>query len=175
MLKILLTITIKDWLIVLASIILIICILKIRKLKKTIAQEIHSRLLPQLSLELISDVDREKTGFYLENESFFLARDIEVEELKLDVEEYSFKKNIILKFESVDLLKPKERIKLKFRVFDRIQELFTEEPEKIIAHLISTFFKVKINYSNIEAIKFGVVFAKKRDKFYTEDFKACQY
>jgi hypothetical protein len=123
---------------------------------------------------LISDLDKEKAGFYLANESFFLARDIKVEELKLYIEEYGFRKNIILRFENIDFLKPKERIKLKFQVFDITQELFLGEPEKIIPHLVSIVFKAKILYSNIEAIKFYVLFSKKKEKFYIEKVEACQ-
>jgi len=46
-------------------------------------------------------------GFHLKNESFFLARDIKVEDLELTLDDFGFKKNLTLKFEDIGFLKPR--------------------------------------------------------------------
>ena len=169
-----LTFTIKDWLIVATSIILTLCILEIRRLKKSIVQEVQKRLLPQLALEFNSDVNSDDAGFYLKNESFFIAREIQFEDVEFTLDDLGYKVSSILKFESIDSLKPQEKVKLKFKVFDRDRSFLPEVTERIIPHLIDPCFKIRVNYSNIENLKSGVVFAKKMEKFYTESIKSCQ-
>lgn len=166
--------TIKDWLIIVASIILVFCILEIRKLKRTIAREIHRRLLPQLAVEFIADRDSADAGFYLKNESFFLAQNIRVEDVDPGLEDFGLRMDYILKFEGIDFLKPQERIKLKFKVFDKNGGLLAEVTEKIIPHLIRASFRIAVRYSNIENLKFRAIFLKKREKFYIERVEYSQ-
>jgi len=166
--------TIKDLLIIAASIILVGCIRQIRKLKRSIAQEIHRRLLPQLSLEFISDKDNPQAGLHLKNESFFLAKEIRIEDVDLSLEDFGLKIEYILRFEPVDFLKPQERVKLKFGVFDRSGQPLAEITEKIIPHLVRASFRIVVRYSNIENLKFRVVFLKKRDKFFAERVEYSQ-
>ena len=168
MIGIFLTFTIKDWLIIVTTIILTLCILEIRRLKKSIVQEVQKRLLPQLVLEFNSDVNSDDAGFYLKNESFFIAREIQFEDVEFTLDDLGYKVSSILKFESIDSLKPQEKIKLKFKVFDRDGSFLPEVTERIIPHLIDPPFKIRVNYSNIENLKSGVVFAKKKEKFYKE-------
>jgi len=166
--------TIKDWLIITASIILVFCILEIRKLKRSIAREIHRRLLPQLGLEFITDRDSPDAGLYLKNEGFFLAKDIRIEDVDPALEDFGLRMEYILKFGAVDFLKPRERVKLEFKVFDRNGEFLAEVTEKIIPHLIRASFRITIRYSNIENLKFRAVFLKKREKFYIERVEYSQ-
>jgi hypothetical protein len=165
--------TIKDWLIIVTSFILVMCVLEIHKLKRSIAQQTRNRLIPQLILELISEENNNDKGFYLRNESFFLAKDIEVEDVELTLDDFGFKKNLTLKFENIDFLKPKETNKLKLKVFDR-GHFEREVTEKIIPHLLNASFKVKVIYTNIENLNFRVVFSRKRGKFYTEEIEFSQ-
>ena len=167
MMGIFFTFTIKDWLILATSIILILCILEIRRLKKSIVRGVQKQLLPQLALEFNPGVS-EDAGFYLKNESFFIAREIQFEDVEFTLDDLGYKVGSILKFESIDSLKPQEKVKLKFKVFDLDKDFLPEATERILPHLIESCFKVKVNYSNLENLKFGVVFAKKKEKFYTE-------
>ena len=172
--SILLDFTIKDWLIVITSFILILCILEIRKLKKSIAQEIHKRILPQLTLEIVFDVNTADAGFYLKNDSFFIARGIQIEDVALTLDDFGYKSDLILKFEDIDSIKPQEKAKLKFKVFDKNQTFLPEITERIIPHLSEITFKVKVWYSNIENLKSYVVFFKKGKKICIESIKSCQ-
>lgn len=163
--------SIKDWLIAITLLILVFCILEIRKLKKTIANEAQKRLVPQLSLEFNSDIDHKKSGFHLKNESFFLARDIIIEDTELTLNDFGFKKTILLRFDNVGFLQAEEKIQLKFQALDLNKQPLPEVTEKIIPHLISPSFRIRIYYSNVENIKFSAVFLKTKDAFHIENFK----
>lgn len=165
--------SIKDWIIAITLFILIFCILEIRKLKKSIEQEIHKRILPELVLEFISDKYAQDSGFYLKNESFFLARDIQIEDTELILDDFGYKVNFVLKFEGIDYIKPQEKVQLKFKVCDRNQILRPDITERIIPHLTAASFKVGIRYSNIENLRLYVIFSKKEGKIYTEDINFC--
>jgi len=163
--------TIKDWFILASLFILLLCILEIHRLKKVIAGDVQKQLIPQLNCELILDETVENMGLYLKNESFFLARSIKVEDIELTLDDLGYKVGLILRFEDIDSLGPQEKIKLKLKVFDRDQRFRLDLTERIIPHLISAFFKIKIFYSNIEGLKFCALFFKKKNKFYPEKIK----
>jgi hypothetical protein len=160
--------SIKDWLIAITLCILVFCILEIRKLKKTIAGETQKRLVPQLNLEFNSDIEHKDSGFHLKNESLFLARDITIENPELTLNDFGFKKTFLLKFDGIALLKPQEKIRLKLQVLDLNGEFLPDVTEKIIPHLISPSFEIRLCYSNIENIKFSVVFLKTKETFRLE-------
>lgn len=160
--------TIKDWLIIVTLIILGFCILEIRRLKKQILQETQRRLIPQLNLEFNFDISSKDKGFYLKNESLFLARDIKIEDADVVIDDVGFTKGIILRFEGIDILKPQERVKLKFNVLDKRQDAILAEAEDIILHLCGPSFKVVVLYSNIENLKFRAAFVKTKERFYLE-------
>ncbi|MCX5702118.1 MAG: hypothetical protein NTW64_03965 [Candidatus Omnitrophica bacterium] len=157
---VLLGVPIKDWLIIIASFILIFSILEIRKLKKNISHEIHKRILPQLNLEIILDANIQNSGIYLRNESFFIARDIKLDNLEIVMDDLGYKYTLILKFEGVDSLRAQEKVKLKFQVFDKNLIPLPEVTERIIPHLTGMPFKMELSYSNIENVKSHVVFSK---------------
>lgn len=164
-LSIILGFTIKDWLIIITLVILVFCILEIYRLRKSIAQEIHRRLTPQL----VFYIDTEAMAIFIKNESYFLARDIKIEETNVIIEDYGFKKRITLRFQPVDSLKPQEEAHLKFKVFDKQQELPENVVTTMVAHLASISFRLKVNYSNIENFMFTAVIVKKGKKFYTKE------
>ncbi|MFH1201995.1 MAG: hypothetical protein V1674_03795 [Candidatus Omnitrophota bacterium] len=164
MIKFILGVPLKDWIILATLGILIWCIFEIKRLKKTVAQEVRSRLIPQLNLE----IDTNSRQLILKNESFFLAKDIRIEALEIILEDYGFKKHIGLRFNNIDALRPKEKIKLEFKAFDANQELPQSLVEKMILHLMGADFKVKIYYSNIENTKFCIGLVKKRDRMHIE-------
>ena len=156
--------TIQDWLIVVAFFIIILCVLEIRKLRKSIAREIQQRLLPQLIL----DMNKEEACFYLRNEGFSIVQDIQIEDSKIVLEEFGFKIDHILKFENRDFLKPKESIKLEFKVFDQDQTFRPEVTERIFYHLISPSFTIEMTCSNIEGHRLRFIFSKKGEKFFSQ-------
>ena len=171
----LLDITIKDWIIIVTSIILLFSLLETRKLKKIVTREVQARLLPQLVLELVLDTSlTQDMGLYLKNESLFLAKDIQIEDLALTLDDLGFKVNYILKFDTLDSLRPHEKTKLNLKVFDKNQEFMRDVTEKIIPHLISPSFRVKINCSNIENLRFSVALFKKREKFFIAKIEPYQ-
>lgn len=168
MLTTLLRLNIKDWFIIISLFILFLCILEIRKLKKLITREAQRRLIPQLNLELVVDLYSQDTGLYLKNESFFLAKDIKIEEVAWIMADAGFDVNLILRFTDIDFIKPNEKIKLNFEVLDEEHNSQPQITDRIIPHLISPTFKTKIYYSNVENVRFCAVFAKKRTEFYVE-------
>jgi hypothetical protein len=166
-------IPIKDWLIIIASLIMVICIYEIRKLKKKISVEIHKRILPQLGLEIVLEANTQNSGLYLKNESFFLARDIQFEDIEVTLDDLGYTYSLIIKIEGVDSLRAQEIIKLKINVFDKNLSPLPDVTERIIPHLVGINFKVSLNFLNIENIKSHVVFSKTGKQFCIESSKTC--
>ena len=161
--------SIKDILIAVTLLILGICILEIRKLKKSISEQVQRRLTPQLILDFIFNMNDPKTGFYLKNESYFLAKSIKIDNVRMVLDDFGFKKTIVLKFDEIDYLKPNEEKKLSYKVFDKNLAPMDEIADKLPPHLIQASFKVKIYYSNIEDIPLYVVFTRMKGKFILEE------
>jgi hypothetical protein len=156
--------TIQDWLIAVAFFIIALCVLKIRELKKSTAREIQRHLLPQLILE----IDKREMCFYLKNEGFSIVQDIQIADSELTLEDSGFKVNYILRFENRDFLRPKEGMKLKFKVLDKDQTFLPEVTERIFGHLINPLFKIEIACSDIEGQRIRFIFSKKGERFYSE-------
>ena len=91
--------TIKDWLILVAVVILVFLIFKIRRLKSVITEEAFNRLVPQVGLIVEGDAD---IAFYIKNSSTTIAKNIYVEEINLDIQDFGFKIPIKVTFERVD-------------------------------------------------------------------------
>jgi len=160
---------IKDGIIIITSTILVFSLLELRKLKRIISQQVHERLLPQLSIDLVCNPSLpEEMGLYLKNESSFLAKDILIEDLNLTLDDSGYRIGHLFKFELIDFLKPQEIVKLKFKVFDEKNQFLPEVTERIFPHLLSPVFRIKISCSNIENVKFCVLLSKKREKFFIE-------
>ena len=165
--------TLKDGLIIITLIILYFCILEIRKLKRTITREVQKRLIPQFNCELVPDTDAEKAGIYLKNESFFIARGIQFEDIALSLDDLGYRADLILKFEAIDSLKPQEKVKLNFQVLDKKQKFLPDVTERIMPHLIGASFKVMVYYFNIENLKSYAVFSKRAKKISLESIEPC--
>lgn len=166
-------ISMKDWLIAAALVSLILCILQIHRLKKSIVKEVQKRVIPQLNLELTSGLGGKELGLFLRNDSFFLVRDIKIEDVDLVLDDFGYRQNLILKFAEIDFLKPHEQVQLELKVFNKNQEFLQRVTETILPHLISPVFKVIINYSNVENLRLRVVFSKKAKKFTVEKVETC--
>jgi hypothetical protein len=155
--------TIQDWLIAVACFIIILCVLRIRNLKKTITQEIQRQVLPQLILEM----NKKEMCFYLKNEGFSIIQDIQIADLGLTLDDSGFNVDFILRFESKGYLRPKEDEKLKLKVFDKNQTFLPEVTERMFNHLIGISFNIEISCSDIEGRHIQFLLSKKGDKFYT--------
>ena len=164
---------IKDCLIIITLVLLILAVLQIKKLKKTISQQTQRRLIPQLALDLVFVEDSRNNGIFLKNESFFLAKDIMMDDAVFTMDEYGFKKDLTLKFEGVEFLKPQETVRLNFKVFDK-GHFLDEVTQKILPHLPFIPMNVTACFLNIENVKFRVVFVKKKENFYTESTEPLQ-
>jgi hypothetical protein len=163
------SLTIQEWLITLACLIIVLCVLRIRKLEKTITQEIQRQVLPQLMLEL----DKKEMCFYLRNEGFSIIQDIQIADSELTLNDSGYNTNFILRFESRGYLRPKEREKLEFKVFDISRTFLPEVTEKMFNHLISASFNIEVNCSDIEGRRIKFLLSKNGDKFYAIRV-ACQ-
>lgn len=161
---ILMKLTIQDWLITLAFFILIICILDIRKLKKTIAREIQQQILPQLILEM----DTKFMCFFLKNEGFSIVQNIQLEDSEVTLDDSGYKVSYILQFENVGFLRSKEGTKLRFKVFDKDKNFLSEVTERIFGHLINLSLNIGMTCYDIEGHQIRFIFSKKGEKFYSE-------
>lgn len=166
---------IKDWFILGGLLIIVFCILEILKLKKIIAKDIKRRLIPQLEMEFDSNVQSKDAGFSIRNESLFLAKDLQIKDIPITLNDFGFKKSIILKFEKIPFLKPRETLRLRFKVFDTNDELMPDVTERIIPHLVSPSFKIRIFFFNIENVKLCAEFSKIKNKIQTERIHPAQY
>ncbi len=155
----------KDLLIIFTTIILLICIIKIRKLKKLLIREIQKRLIPQLTLE----IDKDATGVYIKNEGLFLARNIKIEDTEFEMDDAGYRLNRIMKFNNIDSLKPNERLRLDIKVFDKEGNFKPNVTDALTPHLLGISFKLRIFYANIENVKFCASFNKRREKFNIEE------
>ncbi|MFC1708553.1 hypothetical protein ACFL2J_00640 [Candidatus Omnitrophota bacterium] len=163
----------KDLLIFLLLFTLILCIVRIIKLKKQLASEIYRRLHPQLHLELITydENSDSEPGFYIKNESFFLLKDIQIQDIITSITDSGFKQELVIKFDPIDFLKSKEKTKLIYRAFDKQNSLPAHIAEKIVPHLLNISFSIQIRYNTIEGRTFLASFLKKRNKFFEENIE----
>jgi hypothetical protein len=174
MLSIPLNIITKDLLILLLLFILILCLAYIRKLKKQLDFEHYKRVHPQVQFELVTYNENNDHGFYVQNESFFLLKDIMIQDINATLVDSGFNQELTLKFDLIDFLKSKEKTKLSCKVFDKQGRALPDITEKIIPHLLNISFPVIIRYSTIEGRTFLATFMKKRDKFYEEKIELLQ-
>jgi hypothetical protein len=115
-------------------------------------------------MELALNSGAGKNGLYLENESFFLAKDIRIDDVGLTLDDSGYPLNVILKFAEVEWLKAKERIKLNLKVFDKNGEYLNRLTDKIVPHLAGPSFKMQLRFENIEGAPFTTHFLKKGKK-----------
>lgn len=168
--KILSFITYKDWVIIITVGILIIALFQIRRLKRSLILEIQKRLIP----DLIFDIDLDDVGLYIKNIGSMVARNIAIEDLDIDIEDYGFLLNFKLIFDPIDSLRPNERIKVNFKAYRRGEQTPTQKTEGFAPHLVSVTFRLIVNFSNIENIKFRSEFLSKGKKFVLERIEYLQ-
>ncbi|HLF19048.1 MAG TPA: hypothetical protein VI749_09215 [Candidatus Omnitrophota bacterium] len=118
---------------------------KIRTLKKLLAEEKRKRTFPLLTFE----VDRENLKAYLKNESYCYAKDVKIDDLPITVD-YGFKKELILKFEPLVLLRPNGRMELEYKVFDNNFDVTAGSPGSLVLQFHDNPFKMRLHYKNLE-------------------------
>ena len=159
--------TIQEWLVASAALILLVCMVEIRKLKKIITEEIQRHLMPQLMLSM----DKEEMCFYLSNEGYSIVQDIKIEDSKITLNDSGFDVTQLLQFESIAFLKPKEKIKLNFKVFDKDKRFLPEITQRIFAHLIQPAFSLELSYADTEGTRYRFIYSKKEESFFSERIK----
>lgn len=164
----------KDIIIVILLFIITAYILIIRRLKRQLAHETYPGLLPQLTMELINYTENDDYGIYIKNESFFLLRDVKIQDINPTLTDSGFRQELVVKFEQIDLLKPKERTKLTYRAFDKKNTLLPDATESILPHLLNISFPVQISCNTVDGRSFLVSLIKKRDKLYEERIEILQ-
>lgn len=159
--------TIQEWLIVIAALILVVSMIEMRKLKKIIAEEIQRQIMPQLMIVM----DKKEMCFYLSNEGYSIVQDIKIADSELVLDDSGFKVTHFLRFEPISFLRPKEKAKLQFGVYDKSLRFLPDLTEKIFAHLIQPSFKLELTYADTEGTRYRFVYTKKEDKFFSERIK----
>ncbi|PIQ88645.1 MAG: hypothetical protein COV72_07265 [Candidatus Omnitrophica bacterium CG11_big_fil_rev_8_21_14_0_20_42_13] len=150
------------------SLITIFCLLYIIRLKLQLKNEIQKRLYPQLDFELIHNPENNDYGFSIENSSPFTVKNIILQDLGAVLTDFGFEKKVLLRFKPIELIKPKEKLRLKYEVFDREETLLSNIGENIIIHLVNTPLKISVNYSTMQDRTLHASYHKKADKFYLE-------
>ncbi|MFH1360946.1 MAG: hypothetical protein ABIJ41_07970 [Candidatus Omnitrophota bacterium] len=156
--------------VIIASLVLalIVCLLKIRLLKRNLIREIHQRLIPLLNFE----IDKDEMTLYLKNESHCLAKNIKIEDFDVTLK-YDFPKTLTLKFPMVELVNPNQRVALKFRAFDETSELDSVTTENLATHLLNASLEAFIYYSNIENTRFQSIIVKNQHHFLIKEARPC--
>lgn len=164
----LLGLRLEDWLVIITSTILVGALIEIRRLKKRLVEQVQRKFIPQLSLEISEQED----CFYLENSSAFIAQAVTIEDAAVMLQDFGYKKQLTLRFEAVGTLKPRERRKLSFKVYDK-DFFLADLTGKIFLHLNDAEFKLRIGFTSIEGLKFTALFAKQGTRFVSEGIECA--
>ncbi|MDP1853955.1 MAG: hypothetical protein Q8L26_07150 [Candidatus Omnitrophota bacterium] len=158
----------KDIIILALSFCLVISLLRAAQLKRSLLKEIRKRLYPLLSLELVKDVTNNNYGLDIKNEGYFPVKNIKVNDLKIAINDCGFRQNVVLRFDEIDELREKQKIRLTIRTFDAENNAIANVETNLIPHIVNINFEVSISYRTIWNTKLLAKFIKKQDKFYLE-------
>jgi len=122
---------------------------KIKALRRLLEEERKKRTFPMLILR----VDKNELKAYLKNESYCYAKQIAIDDLDLTVE-YGFKKKLMLRFDTIPMLKPNQEIKLAYRVFDNEFDVTPHSPDSLVLQFHDNPFTMHIGFENLENEKF---------------------
>ena len=145
-----------------------LCLFYILYLKRRIGGEITKRRMPLITLKLMDNIQDEKYGFYLLNESEFAIKDINFIDTKATISDSGFKQILVIKIKNIEFLKPKEEIKLDYEVLDEGGISLPQVTNTIIPHLINESFSVQVVYSTLEGRRLIARLAKKGKLFYLD-------
>lgn len=154
--------TIKDWFIVVALIALLFLMVRIRRIKKIIAEELLTRLMPEVSLVIEGDIIKD---FYLKNYSTSLARNIRIEDINISIDDFGFEIPLKVVFDSVDSLGAADKVRLNYEIFYHGNEADQDAKERYINHILFTDFDCRIHYENIQRKPLCAHIANRKGKF----------
>lgn len=122
---------------------------QIVKLKKRVEEEQYKRLTPFLNFA----IDRDQLALRIVNEGDALAQHITIEDVTTVVD-VGFQKQLILRFQPINQLKPGESALLNIAIFENDQPLPPAMLKQIGGVLLSSSFKAYIHCQNMHAISF---------------------
>lgn len=145
-----------------------LCVVYIGRLRRLLAREQYRRLNPRLNLQLINNTEQGEPGLYLINESDFVVKGATIEDMPLTLTDFGVKQNLILRFEPIGLLTPKEKIPLTYKAFDQDNRFLPHISQNLTAHLLNALFTTRIRYTQADGRILVATFCKQREKFYCE-------
>lgn len=139
---------------------------KIRELEEKLAEEKKKRSFPLLEF----DVDKNELEAYLFNNSYCYAKEITILDLNIVVR-MGFDKKLILKFDPINLLKPNQKVKLHFRVFDREYDITTGSSKSLLLQLTNQDFEMNLAFQNMEGQRFESSIIYDKENFILKEIK----
>lgn len=158
----------KDFIILALIFCLFLSLLRAAQLKRLLVKEIRKRIYPLLSIELIKDATSNNYGLDIKNEGYFPVKNIKISDLKLEINDYGFRQNVVLKFDEIDALREKQKIRLDIHTFDTENNIIPNVGTNLIPHIANINFEVSISYRTIWDTRLLAKFIKKQDKFSLE-------
>jgi len=152
--------------IVLLAIAILLCLRKIKDLKSALDAEHKSRSMPLIIL----DVDPQDKILYLKNESDCFAKDIQINDLDVELS-YDFKKVLTIKFEPVEFLKPQQKTRLNYALYEKGHMIKIEVTDTLFAHLDRASFEIIIRFSNLENTPFLMTVEKSKERFSLKEIR----
>jgi len=143
---------------------LVAAAVRIRRLQARLRESDRQRQVPVLMME----IDWNAMQIYLRNEGFCAAQDIQIKDSTC-VLDYDFKKVLVLKFEPVAVLAPRDRVRLEFTAFDGDYAIPSEDIENLFEHLSGSSFEAHIFSSNPQDVGFVTTIVKRKNKFFIKD------
>jgi len=149
----------KEIIIGILALALLICLLKIRRLRRNLASESRQKLIPVITME----VNPRKSGIFLKNEGNCYAKDVCLNDIECRLD-YDFKKMVTLRFDRVGFIKPDEKVKLGLRIFDGQYEVPAREAESLFAVLSKSAFEARLTCANIENSRYTIVLIRDKER-----------
>lgn len=127
----------------------------IAKLKEHLREEKYKRKTPFLNMA----IDRNQLALRLINEGDIMAKNIIIEDIStvLDV---GFQKKLVLKFKSIDQLKPGESLRLEVKIFEKDEPLPSGMIQRIGGVFITASFIAYVHCENMEGVPFCIEIIK---------------
>lgn len=156
----------KDIILILEFLIATFFYLTTKKLQKKLKDEQIKRTYPILSVS----INTNEPAIYLENNSYCYAKEIKIEDTELVVD-MGFKKHLLLKFKEIDLIKPHEKEKLTFSVYDGEYNITSAESNNLIHNFSTCLLALKISFNNIENVEFTETIENIKKEFVVKEIK----
>lgn len=154
----LLVLNTKDVVIIILSLFSVLCLLRIRHLRRALKVQEQKALIPVLMLE----IDETTSVIYLKNQSSFYAKEISIRDLTLS-NLLNFSKPLTFKFERLLFINPQEKAELKYQVFDDRYKIGPSDSQSLIPHLSRAVFEMHLTYANSEGIVFSAILVSDKD------------